>query len=27
MWAEQAAVLRRLGLEAIQPTEDDHDAE
>lgn len=27
MWAEQAAVLRRLGLEAIQPTEDEHDAE
>jgi len=27
MWAEQAAVLRKLGLEDIQPTEDEHDAE
>ena len=26
MWAEQASILRRLGLEAIQPTEDAHDA-
>ena len=25
MWREQAAVLRRLGLEGIQPTEEAHD--
>lgn len=25
MWAEQAAVLSKLGLETIQPTEDGHD--
>jgi probable rRNA maturation factor len=25
MWQEQAAVLRRLGLEGIQPTEEAHD--
>jgi len=25
MWREQAAVLRRLGLEEIQPTEEEHD--
>ena len=25
MWREQAAVLRRLGLEGIQPTEEEHD--
>lgn len=26
MWAVQAAVLSKLGLEDIQPTEDEHDA-
>lgn len=25
MWATQAAILGRLGLESIQPTEDEHD--
>lgn len=25
MWAAQAAILGRLGLEGIQPTEDEHD--
>jgi probable rRNA maturation factor len=25
MWAAQIAILKRLGLENIQPTEDEHD--